>query len=105
MAKKDLINKSGVARSFPGSFPQRGLNGKSCLKRFDFRKDFTDLKGKGAGFELGRSGESWVSRRSGMKSEEVELQVGWKWGVYSRVAKVLKYDVLIVGYEHVVMNL
>nr|GEV51050.1 putative reverse transcriptase domain-containing protein [Tanacetum cinerariifolium] len=27
MAKKDLINKFDVARSFPGSFPQRGLNG------------------------------------------------------------------------------
>nr|GFA80262.1 hypothetical protein [Tanacetum cinerariifolium] len=39
--------------------------------------------GKGAGFELGRSGESWVSRRSGRKSGEVELQVGGKWGVYS----------------------
>nr|GEZ80891.1 hypothetical protein [Tanacetum cinerariifolium] len=38
--------------------------------------------GKGSGFELGRggegSGESWVSRRSGRKSEEVELQVGGK---------------------------
>nr|GFC81349.1 hypothetical protein [Tanacetum cinerariifolium] len=38
--------------------------------------------GKGSGFELGRggegSGESWVSRRSGRKSEEVELQVDEK---------------------------
>nr|GFA84746.1 hypothetical protein [Tanacetum cinerariifolium] len=31
MAKKDLINKSGVARSFPGSFPQRGLNAPGLL--------------------------------------------------------------------------
>nr|GEW63345.1 hypothetical protein [Tanacetum cinerariifolium] len=28
--EKSLVIKSGVARSFPGSFPQRGLNGQGC---------------------------------------------------------------------------
>nr|GEV50657.1 hypothetical protein [Tanacetum cinerariifolium] len=39
---------------------------------------YGSVMGKGVGFELGRSGEvcgeSWVSRRSGRKSGEVELQ-------------------------------
>nr|GEX81856.1 hypothetical protein [Tanacetum cinerariifolium] len=27
-----MINKSGVAKSFPGSFLQRGLNGELCIR-------------------------------------------------------------------------
>nr|GEX21538.1 hypothetical protein [Tanacetum cinerariifolium] len=45
-----MINKSGVAKSFPESFSQRGLNGELCFKRIDFwmrnGMDFTDLKTK-----------------------------------------------------------
>nr|GEZ89637.1 hypothetical protein [Tanacetum cinerariifolium] len=82
MAKKDLINKSGVARSFPGSFPQRGLNGLGCLFYVGVSNGDRGECGEYGGVE-GRVGRrtvaGWRAKRLGRNS--VCLNRGGKTGV------------------------
>nr|GEZ70161.1 hypothetical protein [Tanacetum cinerariifolium] len=74
MAKKDLINKSGVARSFPGSFPQRGLNGIAGVSGGRI------VGVVGSGGMAGKKHGKWSCRLAGNRDEQGQFKRGGKMG-------------------------